>query len=279
MGCGVLIYLYIDIYININNNRIVFERAAKESVEIFHLLFLAQLSRKLDKSLFAVKGGCNLRFFLGSVRYSEDLDLDIQVTAPETLRKKVGGILDGASLRAVLEIKNIAILRVFEPKQTETTQRWKLALRAPGYGEGVQTKIEFSRRGLSEHREVGPVDPLLIRRYGLAPVLMPHYRPEEAFRQKLRALSGRAQAQAQAQARDLFDIALLLDSGVRAKEAIEDFDFPIEEARAAALSLDFSDFKGQVGAYLDPDDLKVYDSPEVWDALVRRVVAQLDAET
>ena len=29
----------------------------------------------VDKSLFALKGGCNLRFFLKSIRYSENIDL------------------------------------------------------------------------------------------------------------------------------------------------------------------------------------------------------------
>jgi len=29
-------------------------------VELFHLLFLDQLGRKLDKRFYALKGGCNL---------------------------------------------------------------------------------------------------------------------------------------------------------------------------------------------------------------------------
>ena len=49
-------------------------------VEQFHLLFLEQLGRKLDKRHYALKGGCNLRFYLRSVRYSEDMDLDVQST-------------------------------------------------------------------------------------------------------------------------------------------------------------------------------------------------------
>ena len=65
----------------------------RQSVEVFHLLFLAQLGQKLDKKRFALKGGCNLRFFLRSPRYSEDMDLDVQVEPVDTLREKVGGIL------------------------------------------------------------------------------------------------------------------------------------------------------------------------------------------
>lgn len=45
---------------------------ARQAVEFFHLVFLrALVSRGEDKALFALKGGCNLRFFFGSVRYSE----------------------------------------------------------------------------------------------------------------------------------------------------------------------------------------------------------------
>jgi hypothetical protein len=39
-------------------------------VEQFHLLFLDQLGRKLDKRNYALKGGCNLRFYLRSIRYA-----------------------------------------------------------------------------------------------------------------------------------------------------------------------------------------------------------------
>lgn len=46
-----------------------------------------------DKGLIALKGGCNLRFFFGSVRYSEDMDLDVVVIAKETLKNQVDRLL------------------------------------------------------------------------------------------------------------------------------------------------------------------------------------------
>jgi hypothetical protein len=60
--------------------------SACQTIEIFHLLFQRAFSARVDKALFALKGGCNLRFFLKSVRYLEDMDLDIHsmsVHAPE----------------------------------------------------------------------------------------------------------------------------------------------------------------------------------------------------
>jgi predicted nucleotidyltransferase component of viral defense system len=49
----------------------------QSNIELFHLLFLRQIEGKLDKKLYALKGGCNLRFFFKSIRYSEDIDFDI----------------------------------------------------------------------------------------------------------------------------------------------------------------------------------------------------------
>ena len=55
-------------------------------IEQFHLLFLDQLGRKLDKRHYALKGGCNLRFYLRSIRFSEDMDLDLKVWDEMVLR-------------------------------------------------------------------------------------------------------------------------------------------------------------------------------------------------
>lgn len=40
-----------------------------QSVESFHLQFARLLCAGPDKDCFAIKGGCNLRFFFESVRY------------------------------------------------------------------------------------------------------------------------------------------------------------------------------------------------------------------
>lgn len=46
----------------------------RQAIEVFHLIFVAHLGRRVDKALFAIKGGCNLRFFCRSIRYSEDIE-------------------------------------------------------------------------------------------------------------------------------------------------------------------------------------------------------------
>ena len=120
----------------------------KQSVEIFHLILLSCIGRKLDKQRWALKGGCNLRFFFRSPRYSDDMDLDVQGISVDVLHEKIKFIILGKPFRTILDVRGIAIEHVTEHKQTETTQRWKFGLSVPGLEQPVPTKIEFSRRGL-----------------------------------------------------------------------------------------------------------------------------------
>lgn len=237
-------------------------------VEQFHLLFLAQLGRRLDKTFYVVKGGCNLRFFHQSIRLSEDLDLDVAGIGRHALQDKIRLLLRSATFTQVLSARGIALDRVSEPTQTDTTQRWKVGL---GWGSGhspLPTKIEFSRRGLDDDVGFESVDPRLIRAYQLPPFMASHYRASAALRQKIGALANRRELQA----RDVFDVHHLIAGGAGA-EAFHTLDArDVERARANALSIDFPTFKSQVLAFLPPEDQTHYDSHAMWDTLVLEVV-------
>ncbi len=235
-------------------------------IEQFHLLFLDQLGRKLDKRHYALKGGCNLRFYLRSIRYSEDIDLDVQFTSVDSLRDRVDQILTGASLTKILQARGLTITQCSAPKQTETTQRWKLALAVQGAELPLHTKIEFSRRGMTDPVVFGPVDSLLMREYQLTPILASHYPPEAAFRQKINALIHRSQTQA----RDIFDLDHLLRSGVTTREMALPPQW--HEAQQRALAVSYDVFKSQVLSFLAPEYQAQYDTPQTWDDLVLRVV-------
>ncbi len=88
------------------------------------------MSRDPNKAV--IKGGQNLRLFFGSVRHSDDLDMDVSVTSKETLKKKVDKILTSPRFRKALLPYGIEIEQVSTPKQTDTTQRWKMALKVKG---------------------------------------------------------------------------------------------------------------------------------------------------
>ena len=242
-----------------------------QAVEQFHLLLLLQLSRRVDKRSIVLKGGCNLRFFLHSIRCSEDMDLDVGNVDTLRLRERVREILASRPFSQILEARGIQVEHLTEHKQTGTTQRWKLGLRVAGSPVPLPTKVEFSRRGVDEGVVFGSVDPDVARQYALPPLMLSHYDAVAALRQKVGALAGRPQTQA----RDVFDVHHLLATGatVGALAALE--DRVLARARANALSVDFGMFKSQVLSYLPPEDQARFDSPWVWDAMVLEVVGAL----
>ncbi len=245
----------------------------RQIIEIFHLLFLRAFGARVEKSLFALKGGCNLRFFLKSIRYSEDMDLDIHTMAVGTLQNNVNHLIESQAFAQGLRAQGIEIGRSSMPKQTATTQRWKLTLRMTESGAEVPTKIEFSRRGLEGEKAVEPVDAGIIRTYRLYPVIVQHYSVHTAFAQKVSALALREQVQS----RDVFDLKLLLDAGGS--------EVPLPEAAAGnlaaaidnALAVDYDAFAGQVLAYLEPEYQEHYGSRKAWGELQEQVVNGLEA--
>lgn len=247
-------------------------------VELFHLLFLDQLGRKLDKRFYALKGGCNLRFFMKSIRYSEDMDIDIQTTTPTTSKDKlcstVAGILKSKPFAQILQTHGIMIDHWSEPKQTSTTQRWKAGLSINNSSVLLPTKIEFSRRGMKGETLFESVDPELVRNYHLSPVMANHYDSRSAYEQKVEAIVNRNTTQA----RDIFDLNLLLNAGAGRKITDSRLRGRLREAEANVMSVTFDVFKSQVLSYLPPDYHGQYNSASVWDDMVLKVVEALREE-
>jgi predicted nucleotidyltransferase component of viral defense system len=240
----------------------------REIVEQFHLLFLEQLGRKLDQRLYALKGGCNLRFYFNSIRYSEDIDLDVQTIAPPTLQNKINQILRAETFQRILTTRGILVQRFSEPKQTETTQRWKLELKSSKSTIIANTRIEFSRRDQIETAVFEPVQAEIIQQYHLMPILSSHYPAIFAYQQKIRALALRTQTQA----RDVFDLYLLLGrKDINSAVISPDVKSLLSQAQTQAMSIHFADFKSQVLAYLPFEYQQQYDNPALWDSIVLKV--------
>jgi predicted nucleotidyltransferase component of viral defense system len=244
----------------------------RDAIELFHLVFLAELGRRLPVDFYALKGGCNLRFFFLSPRYSEDLDLDVGTVAQGTLRTKVTKILDSRSLHLVLGAKGLRLVGHRAPKQTETTQRWKVELEDVARTSMMHTKIEFSRRGRKGDTAFEPVDPLLLGTHDLPSFFLPHYTVGAAFTQKVSALAGRSQTQA----RDVFDLDLLLRGGALPRGMALPAN-EVAKARAHAAGVTADDFRGQVLAFLPADHQVAFRGDAAWEAVVRRVVDALGA--
>jgi len=245
----------------------------RQTLEIFHLHFLRAFGARVDKALFALKGGCNLRFFLKSIRYSEDMDLDIQTMAMGTLQNNVNRLLEAPGFIQALRAQGIEIARKAQPKQTATTQRWKLTLRNAKSGAEVPTKIEFSRRGLDDGKAVEAVDAGMIRMYRLYPVIVQHYTVHAALAQKVAALALRDQVQS----RDVFDLKLLLDAGGAEQPLPATAAARLPAAIDNAAAVDYDAFAGQVLAFLEPEYQDSFGSKQAWNELQEQVVNGLEA--
>ena len=119
------------------------------------------------------------------------MDLDLGEIGAGAFRDKVREILASRPFAQVLEARGIAVERVSEPKQTDTTQRWKMGLRVQGAASPLPTKIECSRPRASAGRRVGrsgSVDadpaPTRDRRLPRGLLMVNHYDAAAALRQK-----------------------------------------------------------------------------------------------
>ncbi|MGE3920356.1 MAG: nucleotidyl transferase AbiEii/AbiGii toxin family protein, partial [Gammaproteobacteria bacterium] len=192
--------------------------------------------------------------------------------AKNTLRKKINTIINSTPFSQILQTKKIIISNISEPKQTETTQRWKITLKFSNISIELPTKIEFSRRDFNNNVLFQPIDPIIISEYFLRPILVNHYPMEIAFQQKILALMHRTQTQA----RDVFDLYHLICLGEKGIFHDKNIINNLSIAQENMLTLKFKDFKSQVLAYLPESYKKVYDSEEIWHSMIKAISEKLE---
>lgn len=231
------------------------------------------LEARLNRANWIVKGGVNLRAWYGSRRFSEDLDLDAVKSAPQVLRERFDKVLGSGGLAALLTTQGLEIARTSKPKQTDTTQRWKVELKAAGVSVPLHTKIEFSRRGArQEEYALAPVRPDIVRPYGIPAPTANHYTARSAILQKIRALAGRAVIQA----RDIWDLDhLIRTTNVDPRPLPSDVRAALPEAVERVLALEYATFKAQVVPYLAEEDQTIYGTRDAWDRMCELVVERL----
>ena len=248
----------------------------RQQREIFHLLFLERLLKIADPRAFVLKGGINLRFFFGSPRYSEDMDLDVLAGAVGTLRKNGYRILQDPAFARALATYGIDEVIVGDPakaKHTATTQRFRARLVTAG-GESLPTKVEFSRQGATGESVMGTTDPAIAQRYRRLSFPCMHYSAAAACRQKMLALATRRQPQA----RDAFDLHTLWLGG-HAKPGLAGLLTLAEREQAArtVLGFTYADYAGQVLDYLEPAERDRFAGEERWAEVVARAFALVEA--
>lgn len=246
--------------------------------EVFHLLFLKQFSARTKPDLYAVKGGVNLRFFFGSVRYSEDMDIDIKGIESFRLRDIVMEVLSSKTLITNLQtfnIERIVLPDMTKAKQTETTQRFKVHL-INSSQEDLFTKIEFSRRRLEQPVVTETVSDAVLKPYKLSPVVVSHYPADIAISQKIRALADRAEPQA----RDIFDLYILLPRMENAQDILGSVPGKtVKKAYEHIFDIDFRVFRDTVISYLDAVDQDIYNRSDVWEEMQLKVGHIIEGRT
>lgn len=104
-------------------------------------LLVELMGNAMHKEL-VLKGGMAMRAVHGSVRYTKDIDLDADL---KYSKGRVQGIVKRSIERAVSS-GLIANAKVTEPKQTETTLRWKIVGTQPGSDAPLNLTVEVTRR-------------------------------------------------------------------------------------------------------------------------------------
>jgi predicted nucleotidyltransferase component of viral defense system len=246
---------------------------SRQIVELFHLVFARALFANLkDKNLLAIKGGINLRFYFQSVRFSEDLDLDIVTMSKEALENRVDRLLSSPAVASPLKARGVVIQDVSKPEQTTTVQRWKLEVARPAAAVRDRTKIEFSRRPTVDAARLEAVDSQIANAYQLPAFLASHYPCAEAVKQKVHALAERSETQP----RDVFDLHVLFARSDAPRKLDEEASGWIDQAVANASELTYDQYASLVIAYLDPEHAALYASRENWDAMQLDVIERLE---
>jgi nucleotidyltransferase AbiEii toxin of type IV toxin-antitoxin system len=256
--------------------------AVRPAVELFHLELLRNLRERPGRFEFALKGGTNLRFFFGSIRYSQDADMDALAGSVDDVQRAVTTALRATALKKTLAAHGIAIVNQSMAKQTETTQRWKLQLAvqiSPSAGASrppIPTTLEFSSREESNdyvgESRVEPVQTAVVQSHRVLAPLVRHYIAAPAIVQKIRALAERQERQA----RDVFDLEQLLfrtnpDTSLAGRVDTA----KVRQAIERTMEITFEEYKTLVVDYLEDAYIEQYDDARQWEHIQFSVIDSL----
>jgi predicted nucleotidyltransferase component of viral defense system len=239
--------------------------------EGFHVVLLRALAERLQGRDWVLKGGTNLRLYFGSIRFSEDIDLDVGKDVAGAMQRAIPATLaDGDVQRRLqaLGILQASLIGGRSRKSTDTTLRYKIEL--VGRGDiRPPTKIDVSYRDrcAGDEHAVSPANDSAVREYlrpDDPPLLLPSYTRAAAIRQKINALASRTDVQA----RDVFDLFVLGDGTLRGIDTgflrrwLD--DATLRNARGRALEISHAEYSDTVLAYLDPAQREQLQDEDTW---------------
>jgi hypothetical protein len=250
--------------------------------EVFHFTLLRRLVERLPEGV-RLKGGVNLRLFFGSVRYSEDMDLDADPRLKPRMAEHLKRLMEAPEYRRELLALGIedVTTKPEVAKATDTTLRLKVMVVKGGVP--LPTKVEISFRETTPAEwavRATPTAASLAVSFpdGVSKFEVVHYPHTIAVWQKVNALATRGGVQA----RDIFDLDWLFDEerfgdprGGQLLQFLRD-NHPLanlETARDRCIEIEDDQFREQVGAYLEPAIREQHESR--WDEMRLRVQEML----
>lgn len=251
------------------------EREAGRELERFHLAFLEVATTELPLDAFVLKGGANLRFFLRSFRRSVDMDFNYigRLDRFDSFTARVGQVLTSRALERLLSLRGMGLDGLRIAKRTETTIRWKFAVRGPAVE--AASKIEFSARREQAHADdhaLHLIDAELARWAGARPVRLAHYLPVAAIFQKISALRSRRETQP----RDVFDLDHLFRQFPDALSKVQVEAEALRAGRDRAVELRYEDYASTVRPYLQEEFERPYGTEDAWTEMQLRVSERLE---
>lgn len=250
----------------------------REVAEAFHLAFLQALQTSAGHDRFALKGGGALRFFYASVRYSEDIDLDVFLEDTRRFSAKVTRAMESTAMLRLLSTMGIEILSKTARDQSTAKERWTVTLAHRSLETPTRTKVELAYRSaeLLSAVVVEPVPTRVMANYApLLPPVIGRYLPYAAMGQKIHALKERGEGNKGNQPRDVFDLDLLFRGWPA--DAVRGI-VPTQIARLAAeraMEMTWPQYRSTVVSFLEPAVKQAYDSPAVWAQIQERVIDKL----
>ena len=237
-----------------------------EIAEAFHVAFLNVLAASADPRTFAVKGGANLRFYLGSLRYSEDIDLDAFVDDPRLFSQKLERAIRSRDLARLLDAVGI---KMGEPNNKDRAQansikeKWNFALSHRDVGVPVPTRVEMSYRSndLRDYIKIERMPAGVAAQYSPIPApTVGHYVERGCLIHKIRALENRRETQP----RDVFDLDYLFRRYPDApRRGLVDPGL-IGWAIGRLFEIGYPEYRSKVLPFLDSSIYTAYASEDAW---------------
>lgn len=181
------------------------------AIELMQTRVLSALFNRVVDREIVLKGGFAMKVIANSQRLTKDIDLHANGATVERVQS-----ITRSAIKELEKSKLLDDFKVTEPKQTDTTQRWKINGRIAGGETPVHLVIEVSRRGNIPTELIAPVrfEPSPI--FGAPPAIVETLNPTAIGAAKFDALSSVTRESP----RDVFDLDVLREMRIEPPSSI-----------------------------------------------------------